>query len=231
MKRLLKERQHPAGIDELELWPDAIWRLAALLKAGTNPAFALAKIGDEATANREALESEPAGFLTGLAERLNREKTGFLEAACDLETLLECCAQAATAGTPVSVACQGARLQLKRPVSRQRARSLAACWQVSERTGAPLSDVLERFARYLETDIDMGQLREAAMGGPKATGRILSWLPLLGLGLGILMGTDPLGVLFGSMLGAIICCLGLGLALAGSRWTSHLIARAETGGL
>lgn len=231
MKTLLKHRPAPAGIEELELWPDTAWRLAALLKAGVMPLFALTKALEDVTRHRTELETEPAGLLPRLLARYNREQTGLRTATLDLETLLTRCCAAAQVGAPVSEACLAALTSLERPVSQDRTRSLAACWLISERTGAPLAEVLERFARYLENDIDLGQMREAAMGGPRATGRILSWLPLLGLGLGVLMGTDPLGILFGSVLGGFICCAGVGLALAGSRWTARLIARAESGEL
>lgn len=215
------------GIDELELWPDLMWHLAALLKAGVSPAFALAKAADEAASRHRQLDQQPKGLLA----RCDREAAGLLAAAADLHHLLSACLLAAHKGRPVSQACLDTIQAMERPTSLERARSLAACWQVSERTGAPLAEVLERFARYLENDIDLLQMREAAMGGPKATGRILSWLPLLGLGLGLVMGTDPLRVLFGSALGALICCVGLALALAGSRWTARLIRRAEIGEL
>lgn len=215
------------GIDELELWPDLMWHLAALLKAGVSSAFALAKAAEEAAARQRHLERQPQGLLA----RWDREATGLLAAVEDLHRLLSTCLIAAERGTPVSQACLHSVQTMVRPTSLERTRSLAACWQVSERTGAPLAEVLERFARYLENDIDLLQMREAAMGGPKATGRILSWLPLLGLGLGLVMGTDPLGVLFGSVFGALICCVGLTLALVGSRWTARLICRAEKGEL
>ena len=41
------------------------------------------------------------------------------------------------------------------------------------------------------------------------------------------MGSDPVGVLTGSVLGALTGLLGLGLAFAGRRWTAALVHRAE----
>lgn len=215
----------PAGIDEKELWPDAVWRLAALLRAGATPAFALGKLAQEAARTQE----EGEGQRTGWRVRWDAEARGLAEGQADCALLFARCEQAARLGLPVSAASR--ELPLSRAESRERARELAACWQVAERTGAPLAQVLERYARYLENDIDLGQQREAAMSGPRATGRILSWLPLLGLGLGVLMGTDPLGVLFGSLAGALIGVAGVGLALVGSRWTARLTRTAERGEL
>ena len=98
---------------------------------------------------------------------------------------------------------------------------------MSESAGAPLATSLERAAEHAEERIDALLGRQSALAAPRATGRILSWLPLLGLGLGVLMGSDPVSVLTGSILGALTGLLGLGLAFAGRRWTAALVHRAE----
>lgn len=104
---------------------------------------------------------------------------------------------------------------------------LLACWRISETTGAPLATLLEPLATHCENDTDAYEARTSALAGPKATGSILSWLPLLGLGLGVLMGTNPLEFLLGSPPGVFIGAVGVGLALWGRRWTSKLVTRAE----
>ncbi|WP_303979742.1 type II secretion system F family protein [Rothia mucilaginosa] len=114
-----------------------------------------------------------------------------------------------------------------RPHSRERLHDLQLSLRMSESAGAPLATSLERAAEHAEERIDALLGRQSALAAPRATGRILSWLPLLGLGLGVLMGSDPVGVLTGSILGALTGLLGLGLALAGRRWTAALVHRAE----
>lgn len=220
------------SLDELELWPDAIWRLAALLKAGCSPAFACATVGrnlasllDETHARIEA---------KGPVERWSIERwqdEDLAGALADMMDLFDRCTEAAQKGHPLGPACQHTGTTGYRESVRDGVAALAACWQVGQVTGASLAEVFERLARYCETEIDLGQQRETALSGPKATGRILSWLPALGLGLGIIMGTDPLGVLLGSFGGALVGLVGLGLACAGSRWTSRLIGCAERGEL
>ncbi len=97
---------------------------------------------------------------------------------------------------------------------------LAACFEFCEASGAPVAAVLSRLADRLEVEQDTAALREGALAGPRATVRLLSWLPFVGLGLGIAMGVDPLGVLLGSPFGW--GCLGTGLMLAAAgRWWSH----------
>lgn len=102
---------------------------------------------------------------------------------------------------------------------------LAACFEVCEASGAPVAAVLSRLADRLETEQDTAELRETALAGPRATVRLLTWLPFIGLGLGMAMGVDPFGVLLGSPLGW--ACLGAGLALvAAGRWWSHRLISA-----
>jgi tight adherence protein B len=66
-----------------------------------------------------------------------------------------------------------------------------------------------------------------AMAGPKASARMLKFLPLLGLVLGTLMGADPLTVLFSGGVGSIALVVGLGLMTAGQLWTAALIRAAS----
>jgi len=132
-------------------------------------------------------------------------------------------------GAPAHLACaqlleNSARM---RPHSRERLHDLQLSLRMSESAGAPLATSLERAAEHAEERIDALLGRQSALAAPRATGRILSWLPLLGLGLGVLMGSDPVGVLTGSILGALTGMLGLGLAFAGRRWTAALVHRAE----
>lgn len=132
-------------------------------------------------------------------------------------------------GAPAHLACaqlleNSARM---RPHSRERLHDLQLSLRMSESAGAPLATSLERAAEHAEERIDALLGRQSALAAPRATGRILSWLPLLGLGLGVLMGSDPVGVLTGSILGALTGLLGLGLAFTGRRWTAALVHRAE----
>lgn len=103
---------------------------------------------------------------------------------------------------------------------------IAACFTVCEASGAPVAAVLERLATTLEADHDAAAQRETALAGPKATVLLLTWLPLVGLGLGMLMGVDPLGALFGSPSGWAVLGSGLGFAAAGRFWSAKMIRDA-----
>lgn len=201
--------------EEKEIWPEFFWSLAALLKAGYLPAQALETL----------LKSQPSTTAPQTLLQTLKEGASYL-AHRDLKDFLEKAHRLGAHGYPLSPALDG--LEPRRTHSRQRLAELGAVLAVAERTGAPLASLIEDLASYCEKDIDASLARESAMGAPTTTAKILSWLPLLGLALGILMGTDPLGVLFGSLPGAFLALLGAALALAGRRWTKRLVKQAET---
>lgn len=105
---------------------------------------------------------------------------------------------------------------------------LAACFDIAEASGCPLADVLTRFAAQLDAEDDAEAARQTALAGPKATVRLLTWLPVLGLGLGMLLGVDPLGTLLGTPLGMAALAAGCSLTFAGRFWSARLV-RAATG--
>ncbi|MHA7306527.1 type II secretion system F family protein [Arthrobacter sp. TMN-49] len=103
---------------------------------------------------------------------------------------------------------------------------LAACFEVCEASGAAVVGVLNRLAASIEAEQDAVALRETALAGPRATVRLLSWLPLIGLGLGIAMGVDPIGALLGGPLGWAVLATGVTFTLAGWAWSTKMIATA-----
>jgi tight adherence protein B len=103
---------------------------------------------------------------------------------------------------------------------------VAACFEVCEASGAAVGAVLERLANTIEADQDAAALRETALAGPRATVRLLSWLPFIGLGLGMVMGVDPLTALLGGPVGWTVMAAGAGFAIAGWAWSARMIAAA-----
>jgi tight adherence protein B len=99
---------------------------------------------------------------------------------------------------------------------------------VAEASGAPLAGVLHRFAGALDQDIDAAAQRETALAGPRATVRVLVWLPAVGVLLGFLMGSDPVRVLTGGPLGWLLTAGGTALIVVGRCWSAVLLGRAES---
>lgn len=103
---------------------------------------------------------------------------------------------------------------------------LAACLDIAEASGCPLAELLTRFAAQLDAEDDADAARQTALAGPRATVRLLTWLPFLGLGLGMMLGVDPLGTLLGTPLGGTALAAGIALTLAGRLWSARLVRSA-----
>ena len=250
----LRERwaEHLAGAasaEEMRMWPLMLRTLALNLRAGIPLQEAVhadpgtgqfAQFGQnepvpdagkmhakKITARKSAGKSAQARRARGFSPL--SEDYGHKRCAEDIRRFTQALAALAAWGAPAHLACaqlleNSSRM---RPHSRDRLYDLQLSLRMSESAGAPLATSLERAAEHAEERIDALLGRQSALAAPRATGRILSWLPLLGLGLGVLMGSDPVGVLTGSILGALTGLFGLGLAFAGRRWTAALVHRAE----
>jgi tight adherence protein B len=101
-------------------------------------------------------------------------------------------------------------------------RRLAGAWSVADRHGAPLADLLAGTLADLRWRLAFEARVRARLAGPRATAGVLTALPLLGLGLGHLLGADPLGVLRGGLLGQGLLLVGSGLLLAGLVWSDRI---------
>ncbi|MEU7139188.1 hypothetical protein ABZ942_07040 [Nocardia sp. NPDC046473] len=96
---------------------------------------------------------------------------------------------------------------------------IADAWQVAERHGLALAELLSAARTDLVGRIRFHGRTTAALAGARATATVLAALPLLGIGLGQLMGAAPLHVLFASSAGTILLPLGAALACSGLLWT------------
>lgn len=206
---LLRTRWGRDAAGEAAEWITLLRRLAALLEAGRSPAAAFGAAGP---AGRP--RSATARHIEGLC------------AAVAASARLGLSASAALAAAPAAVL--GHRGLERRAASTTA--DLALCWAVSERTGAPLSGLLGGLADALEADLDADAARSTALAGPRSTVRILTWLPVLGIGLGMLMGVHPLRTLLTTPWGLAALGAGAVLTAVGRAWTSALIGRAEAAG-
>jgi tight adherence protein B len=103
---------------------------------------------------------------------------------------------------------------------------LARAWQVSTRTGAPLAQSLEQVAEALSADQALRMVVAGELAATRATGKIMAALPFCGLGMGYLIGGDPLRFLLDSPYGWACLVLGVSLAVAGVLWIDWLARRA-----
>ena len=251
-ERWIERLAGPASAEEMRMWPLMLRTLALNLCAGiplqeavhANPGFGefgqlgqfgqnLAPDAEKTHAKKNARKSTWKSARKNTRPRRARgpfsEDYGQKRCAEDIRRFTQALATLTSWGVPAHLACSQLleNSTRMRPHSRERLHDLQLSLRMSESAGAPLATSLERAAEHAEERIDALLGRQSALAAPRATGRILSWLPLLGLGLGVLMGSDPVGVLTGSILGALTGLLGLGLAFAGRRWTAALVHRAE----
>lgn len=107
-----------------------------------------------------------------------------------------------------------------------RSAAVTAVWTVSERSGAPAAAVLDRVEQDLRATVRQRREVAAQLAGARSTAALLAVLPLLGIGLGIAMGAQPLQVLFGTGRGQVALLVGAGLDALGLIWTARIVAAA-----
>ena len=106
-------------------------------------------------------------------------------------------------------------------------RALHACWIVAANSGSGLALSIEKLAQSMRISQDVRTQLEAELAGPRATARMLALLPLIGIGLGYLMGAEPLTWLLSNPLGWLTLTIGLALTASGVWWTGRIAARVE----
>lgn len=192
-------RPDPAA--DAEDYAKLIRQLSALLRAGTGPAAAF-----------ELLESM---WVNGSTRTASDIHTGCTRAL----------AQWRTGGTlQEGLAAHAAA----HPGHGRLWRRLAWCFAVSEESGAALADLLDTLADEAETSADMHRALQSALAGPRATSRLLTYLPGIGLGLGQLLGINPLAVLTTHPVGRVALVCGVCLWLGNRFWCARML-RAISG--
>jgi len=105
-------------------------------------------------------------------------------------------------------------------------RALSAVWWTAESSGAPLADVLDRFAASMRAIGQVAERRAVLLAGPRATIRLVVSLPPVAMALGALLGFNPLQAL-GGPTGWAIVALGVLLLALGVCWSVALLRRVE----
>lgn len=190
-------------------------RLAVLLGAGVAPASAWTHLAVEELADQvgDDEDAEARGAASSA-----REDSDAL--------LLDAVAAAARHGGDVAAAIDTIAEQASGRGVQTAWAGLAAAWQVASATGAPLGVCLRDLAGSLRELDRIGRDVGTALAGPAATARLVLWLPLVAVVLGMALGFDTVRTLVATVPG--LCCLVLGVAflVAGGRWSKALTARA-----
>ncbi|KHK95346.1 pilus assembly protein TadB [Microbacterium mangrovi] len=104
---------------------------------------------------------------------------------------------------------------------------IAAAWSVATTVGAPLASSLRGVADTLQDAADIRDEVRVALTEPMTTTRLMSWLPVIGLGLGVVLGFDSLRVLTTTPPGLVCLVLGVTLLVLAQLWSRDLARRAE----
>jgi tight adherence protein B len=206
-----------------------------------------------AAARRARDDAVAVDAVAGLAERLAvllaagvAAPAAWRHLAADApgDPVLEAAAGAAADGEPVAAALareardtdaakRAGGGRLRNPASRGASpadagawAALAAAWAVASESGAPLASSLRELAGALRDDAQLRREVRAALAGPRASAKLVTTLPLVAVGFGLLLGFDTAGVLFGNPLGWACLVIGGSLLWAGARWNRALASRA-----
>lgn len=195
LRGIFANRSSRNPIGDAEEYAKLIHQLSALLRAGSS--------------NRAALE---------ILEKIWGDVPG--SGATDIHAgCLRALTQIRTGGT------LRAGLAAHALTSKQQPRlwvRLSWCFAISERSGAALADLLDQLAGEIESAADMRRALDVALAGPRATSRLLTFLPMVGLGLGQLLGINPVAVLTTHPMGQIALLMGV-LLWTANRWWCHLM--------
>lgn len=195
-------------------------------------------------------------IATALAHRMIRLRRIRLESAqtrADVIAALDVMVAELRVGAPPAHACRTAAVESPAPVARvleqlagrvelggrvgtgalptdsssESWSKVVSAWELADTHGLPIADPLDAIRSDLSARASFAARAHASLAGARATAIVLAGLPCLGIALGQAIGADPIGVLTGDGLGAILLPVGVALACAGL-WWSDRIATAAT---
>lgn len=172
-----------------------------------------------------ALQAEVDALLEGLTGELRTgvdPRDALQSAARGLPRMIGVAAVAASPSADPAVALR----ELAMAPGGAAAEHLAVVWEVARSTGCALAPSVERLHAARRAEQRLRHEVAAALAGPRATARLLSGLPVVGVVLGSGLGADPLGFLLGTGPGRAVLVAGLALVAIGVRWTAAITCSA-----
>ena len=110
------------------------------------------------------------------------------------------------------------------------ARDAVAAARLAQESGVPLADLVSSLARVEAVRENARLAVSVAMAGPRASARLLGWLPVAGLVVSALVEPRTIAVLVTTGLGWGLAVLAGGLMTMGRRWMTALLRTASAAG-
>jgi tight adherence protein B len=105
---------------------------------------------------------------------------------------------------------------------------LAVCWQLAQDHGLAIATLMHAAQRDIVERERFSARTDAGMTGARTTAAVLAGLPLLGVGLGELIGAAPLSFLLTGGAGGWLLVIGVTLVCAGLLWSDRITAGVLT---
>jgi len=202
----------------------AVLAAALVVAAGTVTRVALAHAADRRARRAQADVARACGVLASYVRVGQVPADALVLVARDTPVLAEAAAVQQIGGdVPDALHARAAR------PGHSGLSDLARAWRVSSSTGAPMAPALEEVAAGLASDESLRSVVSAELSAPRSTGKVMAVLPLVGIGLGYLLGGRPLDWLVAGPLGWACLLLGLLLAAGGVLWIERLARAAAAG--
>lgn len=106
-----------------------------------------------------------------------------------------------------------------------------AAARLAHSSGIPLAEVLDALARVERARTSATRRTEASLAGARASARVLAWLPVAGMGVGLLVEPRTAAVLLGTPMGWALIIGAGGLVGLGRWWMRSLVRGAVTAGV
>ncbi|MBE1550237.1 tight adherence protein B [Mycobacterium sp. OAS707] len=103
---------------------------------------------------------------------------------------------------------------------------LGVCWQLAQDHGLSIAPLMQTAQRDVVEREQFAARVDAGLTGARTTAFVLAGLPLLGVGLGELIGAAPLSFLLSGGVGGWLLVIGVALVCVGMLWSDRITAQA-----
>lgn len=105
---------------------------------------------------------------------------------------------------------------------------LAVCWRLAHSHGLAVATLMHTAHHDIVERERFAARVDAGLAGARTTATVLAGMPVLGIGLGQLIGADPLVFLLSGGTGGVLLVVGVGLSCLGLLWSDRIVTGLPT---